>query len=163
MQTNQPNRAKRFRIIVFATVIAFIVVIFGAWIITSAIKSAEKSRQQEIAATEESKEEKTNKTETKAENKTEAKSEAKSEAKTSEKTNNQGQTNKISTASPADQYQNNKSTATSNTANGTATSTTKAASDLPSTGPEDLVFTAILAGVAVYLVCLNLNRKKSVA
>lgn len=155
MQTNQPNRAKRFRIIVFATIIAFIVVIFGAWIITSAIKSAEKSRQQEIAATEESKEEKTNKTETKAENKTEAKSEAKS----SEKTNNQGQTNKISTASPADQYQNNKTTTTSNTTNGT----TKAASDLPSTGPEDLVFTAILAGVAVYLVCLNLNHKKSVA
>ena len=142
MQTNQPNRAKRFRIIVFATIIAFIVVIFGAWIITSAIKSAEKSRQQEITATEESKEEKTNKT----------------EAKSSEKTNNQGQTNKIPTTSPADQYQNNKSTSTSN-----ATSTTKAASDLPSTGPEDLVFTAILAGVAVYLVCLNLNHKKSVA
>lgn len=155
MQTNQPNRAKRFRIIVFATIIALIVVVFGAWIITSAIKSAEKSRQQEIAATEESKEEKTNKTEAKAENKTEAKSEAKS----SEKTNNQGQNNKISTASPADQYQNNKTTTTSNTTNGT----TKAASDLPSTGPEDLVFTAILAGVAVYLVCLNLNRKKSVA
>ena len=155
MQTNQPNRAKRFRIIVFTTVIAFIVVIFGAWIITSAIKSAEKSRQQEIAATEESKEEKTNKTETKAENKTEAKSEAKS----SEKTNNQGQANKISTASPADQYQNNKTTTTSNTTSGA----TKAASDLPSTGPEDLVFTAILAGVAVYLVCLNLNHKKSVA
>lgn len=155
MQTNQPNRAKRFRIIVFATIIAFIVVIFGAWIITSAIKSAEKSRQQEIAATEESKEEKTNKTETKAENKAEAKTEAKS----SEKTNNQGQTNKISTASPADQYQNNKTTTTSNTTNGA----TKAASDLPSTGPEDLVFTAILAGVAVYLVCLNLNHKKSVA
>lgn len=155
MQTNQPNRAKRFRIIVFATIIALIVVVFGAWIITSAIKSAEKSRQQEIAATEESKEEKTNKTETKAENKTEAKTEAKS----SEKTNNQGQTNKISTASPADQYQNNKTTTTSNTTNGA----TKAASDLPSTGPEDLVFTAILAGVAVYLVCLNLNRKKSVA
>ena len=154
MQTNQPNRAKRFRIIVFATVIAFIVVIFGAWIITSAIKSAEKSRQQEIAATEESKEEKTNKTETKAENKTEAKSEAKS----SEKTNNQGQTNKISTTSPADQYQNNKTTTTSNTTNGA----TKATSDLPSTGPEDLVFTALLAGVAVYLVCLNLNHKKSV-
>ena len=155
MQTNQPNRAKRFRIIVFATIIAFIVVIFGAWIITSAIKSTEKSRQQEIAATEESKEEKTNKTETKTENKTEAKSESKS----SEKANNQGQTNKISTASPADQYQNNKSTTTSNTTNGA----TKAASDLPSTGPEDLVFTAILAGVAVYLVCLNLNHKKSVA
>ena len=151
MQTNQPNRAKRFRIIVFATIIAFIVVIFGAWIITSAIKSAEKSRQQEIAATEESKEEKANKTETKTENKTEAKS--------SEKTNNQGQTNKISTTSPADQYQNNKTTTTSNTTNGA----TKAASDLPSTGPEDLVFTAILAGVAVYLVCLNLNHKKSVA
>ena len=155
MQTNQPNRAKRFRIIVFATIIALIVVVFGAWIITSAIKSAEKSRQQEIAATEESKEEKTNKTETKAENKTEAKTEAKS----SEKTNNQGQTNKISTTSPADQYQNNKTTTTSNTTNGT----TKAASDLPSTGPEDLVFTAILAGVAVYLVCLNLSHKKSVA
>ena len=155
MQTNQPNRAKRFRIIVFATIIAFIVVIFGAWIITSAIKSAEKSRQQEIAATEESKEEKTNKTETKAENKTEAKTEAKS----SEKTNNQGQNNKISTTSPADQYQNNKTTTTSNTTNGA----TKAASDLPSTGPEDLFFTAILAGVAVYLVCLNLNHKKSVA
>ena len=155
MQTNQPNRAKRFRIIVFATIIAFIVVIFGAWIITSAIKSAEKSRQQEIAATEESKDDKTNKTETKAENKTEAKSEAKS----SEKTNNQGQTNKISATSPADQYQNNKTTTTSNTANGA----TKAASDLPSTGPEDLVFTALLAGVAVYLVCLNLNHKKSVA
>ena len=155
MQTNQPNRAKRFRIIVFATIIALIVVVFGAWIITSAIKSAEKSRQQEIAATEESKEEKTNKTETKAENKTEAKSEAKS----SEKTNNQGQNNKISTASPADQYQNNKTTTTSNTTNGT----TKAASDLPSTGPEDLIFTAILAGVAVYLVCLNLNHKKFVA
>ena len=155
MQTNQPNRAKRFRIIVFATIIALIVVVFGAWIITSAIKSAEKSRQQEIAATEESKEEKTNKTETKAENKTEAKSEAKS----SEKTNNQGQNNKISTASPADQYQNNKTTTTSNTTN----DTTKAASDLPSTGPEDLIFTAILAGVAVYLVCLNLNHKKSVA
>ena len=154
MQTNQPNRAKRFRIIVFATIIAFIVVIFGAWIITSAIKSAEKSRQQEIA-TEGTKEEKTNKTETKAENKTEAKSEAKS----SEKTNNQGQTNKISTTSPADQYQNNKTTTTSNTTNGA----TKATSDLPSTGPEDLVFTAILAGVAVYLVCLNLNHKKSVA
>lgn len=145
MQTNQPNRAKRFRIIVFATVIAFIVVIFGAWIITSAIKSAEKSRQQEIAAAEESK----------AENKTESKSEAKS----SEKTNNQGQTNKISTTSPADQYQNNKTTTTSNATSGA----TKAASDLPSTGPEDLVFTAILAGVAVYLVCLNLNHKKSVA
>ena len=155
MQTNQPNRAKRFRIIVFATIIAFIVVIFGAWIITSAIKSAEKSRQQEIAATEESKEEKTNKNETKAENKTEAKSEAKS----SEKTNNQGQTNKISATSPADQYQNNKTTTTSNTTNGA----TKATSDLPSTGPEDLVFTALLAGVAVYLVCLNLNHKKSVA
>lgn len=155
MQTNQPNRAKRFRIIVFATIIALIVVVFGAWIITSAIKSAEKSRQQEIAATEESKEEKTNKNETKAENKTEAKTEAKS----SEKTNNQGQTNKISTASPADQYQNNKTTTTSNATSGA----TKAASDLPSTGPEDLVFTAILAGVAVYLVCLNLNHKKSVA
>ena len=155
MQTNQPNRAKRFRIIVFATIIALIVVVFGAWIITSAIKSAEKSRQQEIAATEESKEEKTNKTETKAENKTEAKSEAKS----SEKTGSQGQTNKISTTSPADQYQNNKTTTTSNTTNGA----TKATSDLPSTGPEDLVFTAILAGVAVYLVCLNLNHKKSVA
>ena len=155
MQTNQPNRAKRFRIIVFATIIALIVVVFGAWIITSAIKSAEKSRQQKIDTTEESKEEKANKTETKAENKTEAKTEAKS----SEKTNNQGQTNKISAASPADQYQNNKTTTTSNTTNGT----TKAASDLPSTGPEDLVFTAILAGVAVYLICLNLNHKKSAA
>ena len=155
MQTSQPNRAKRFRIIVFATIIAFIVVIFGAWIITSAIKSAEKSRQQEITATEESKEEQTNKTEAKSENKTEAKSEAKS----SEKTNNQGQTNKIPTTSPADQYQNNKTTTTSNTTNGA----TKATSDLPSTGPEDLVFTALLAGVAVYLVCLNLNHKKSVA
>ena len=155
MQTNQPNRAKRFRIIVFATIIAFIVVIFGAWIITSAIKSAEKSRQQKIDTTEESKEDKTTKTETKAENKTEAKTEAKS----SEKTNNQGQTNKISTASPADQYQNNKTTTTSNTTNGT----TKATSDLPSTGPEDLVFTALLAGVAVYLICLNLNHKKSAA
>lgn len=155
MQTNQPNRAKRFRIIVFATIIALIVVVFGAWIITSAIKSAEKSRQQEITTTEESKEEKTNKTETKAENKTETKTEAKSP----EKTNNQGQNNKISTTSPADQYQNSKTTTTSNTTNGA----TKAASDLPSTGPEDLVFTAILAGVAVYLVCLNLNHKKSVA
>ncbi len=129
--------------------------IFGAWIITSAIKSAEKSRQQKIDTTEESKEEKANKTETKAENKTEAKTEAKS----SEKTNNQGQTNKISAASPADQYQNNKTTTTSNTTNGTTTAT----SDLPSTGPEDLVFTALLAGVAVYLICLNLNHKKSAA
>ena len=45
MRNQDANRPQRIKIIIIAVIVAILVFIFGAWLITSAIKSVEKKNQ----------------------------------------------------------------------------------------------------------------------
>jgi len=153
MRNQDANRPQRIKIIIITIIAAGIIFIFGAWLITSAIKSVEKKQQ---ASSEQNTT--TQKDEKTADNKAAEQSNSsnsKTTGSSSVSTNTGASSNKpgINTTSPASQYPVNQQNNTSNT------STT----DLPTTGPEDLLPTALLIGIASYLFFKNREIKAKLA
>lgn len=144
MQNHQDaNRPQRIKIIIITIIVAILIFIFGAWLITSAIKTVEKKQQAENQATEISKDDKKDdKTNKVGQKNTDQKNDTQKENKTP-------QTNQNSTLNPAPTVNQQP--------------TTKAPeqrTDLPKTGPEDLLPTAILMGISAYLFTKNRQLKQ---
>lgn len=140
MRNQDANRPQRIKIIIIAVIVAILVFIFGAWLITSAIKSVEKKNQSTQTV-------ETGKTAKKDEkNITDDKKQEQSTQNTSKNNNSDSNaTNGSAANSPATQYsveQHNSTTVVQNTG-------------LPTTGPEDLLPTALLIGVASFLFFKN--------
>lgn len=133
MQSQDANRPQRIKIIIITIIIAIIVFIFGAWLITSAIKTVEK--KQASQTTEVAKDNKKDEKPT-AENKP-------NETKPAETNTNKSE---AKTTSPAAQYNTNTQVAEQKT-------------NMPNTGPEDLLPTAILIGLASFLFFKNREIK----
>lgn len=156
--TNQDaNRPQRIKIIIISIIAAVLVFIIGAWLITSAIKSVEK-KQSETKTSEQPSSKDENKTSSnEAKNNANTGSNSSSNAtngsnsanNTSSKTTDTSNTGTVN--SPAAQYNNS---AAKNS--GTVTSQK---SNMPNTGPEELLPTAILIGVASYLFFKNREYK----
>ena len=140
MRNQDANRPQRIKIIVITIIAAILIFIFGAWLITSAIKSVEKKNQNAQTA-------ETSKTTQKEEKASDDKKQDQN-AQSSAKNNNGGSnaaTSGTTTASPAAQYPVAQQ-------NHTASNKT---TDLPTTGPEDLLPTAFLIGLASFLFFKN--------
>lgn len=141
MEYQDTEQKRKIRIVTIATIIAVVVLGLGVWLVVAAISSTKKSNT-EVATTTES-------------SKTESK-----KAEETKKTEQQGNPN---ASSPANQYGAKEKTTTATTTN-TATVKAPAKSEVPNTGPaEDMMIVALLAGVATYLIGLNLNLKKQAA
>ena len=154
MRSQDANRPQRIKIIIITIIAAIIIFIFGAWLITSAIKSVEKKQQanseQNTTAQKDEKNTADNKTtEQSSSNNGKATGNASNSTNTGTTSNKPG----VSTTSPAAQYPVSQQTNTSNTS----------VADLPTTGPEDLLPTALLIGVASYLFFKNREIKAKLA
>ena len=157
--TNQDaNRPQRIKIIIISIIAAILVFIIGAWLITSAIKSVEK-KQSETKTSEQSASKDENKTSSnEAKNNANTGSNSSSNAtsgsnsanNTSSKTADSSNTGTVN--SPAAQY-NTGSTAKNSGA------VASQRSNMPNTGPEELLPTAILIGAASYLFFKNREFK----
>lgn len=152
--TNQDaNRPQRIKIIIISIIAAILVFIIGAWLITSAIKSVEK-KQSETKTSEQSASKDENKTSS-----NEAKNNANTGSNTTNGSNSANNTNSKTTDtsntgtvnSPAAQYNNSAAK------NSGAVASQK--SNMPNTGPEELLPTAILIGAASYLFFKNREYK----
>lgn len=139
MRNQDANRPQRIKIIIIAVIVAILVFIFGAWLITSAIKSVEKKNQSTQTV-------ETGKTAKKDEkNITDDKKQEQSTQNASKNNSSGSNTNNSAANSPATQYsveQHNSTTVVQNTG-------------LPTTGPEDLLPTALLIGIASFLFFKN--------
>ena len=148
MNNHDANRPQRIKIIIITITVAVIVFILGAWLITSAIKSVEKKQ---------------------AENQTSQQNTKKDENKPSETNNSKNNTNNNAIQNSAN---NNKTTNTNNTSNanspaaqyntntsGNQNTAVSQKSNMPNTGPEELLPTALLVGVASYLFFKNREFK----
>lgn len=137
MEYQDTEQKRKIRIVSIATIIAVVVIGLGVWLVVGAISSTKKT---DVATTDT----------------------ATTEQKDTKKTESEQKGNPNAT-SPANQYNANEKSTTPAT---TATPTTPAVaapakSEVPTTGPaEDMLIVALLAGVATYLVFLNLNLKK---
>lgn len=140
MRNQDANRPQRIKIIVITIIAAILIFIFGAWLITSAIKSVEK-KNQNAQTTETSK---TTQKEEKASDDKKQDQNAQSSAKNNNGSSNAA-TSGTTTTSPAAQYPVAQQ-------NHTASNKT---TDLPTTGPEDLLPTAFLIGLASFLFFKN--------
>lgn len=153
MRNQDANRPQRIKIIIITIITAIIIFIFGAWLITSAIKSVEKKQQasseQNTTAQKDEKTTDNKTTEQSSSNNGKATGNASNSTNTGTTSNKPG----VSTTSPAAQYPVSQQTNTSNTS----------ATDLPTTGPEDLLPTALLIGVASYLFFKNREIKAKLA
>ena len=148
MRNQDANRPQRIKIIVITIIAAILIFIFGAWLITSAIKSVEKKNQNIQTA-------ETSKTTQKEEKASDDKKQDQN-AQSSAKNNNGGSnaaTSGTTTTSPAAQYPVAQQ-------NHTASNKT---TDLPTTGPEDLLPTALLIGVASFLFFKNCEIREKLA
>ena len=148
MRNQDANRPQRIKIIVITIIAAILIFIFGAWLITSAIKSVEKKNQNAQTA-------ETSKITQKEEKASDDKKQDQN-AQSSAKNNNGGSnaaTSGTTTASPAAQYpvaQQNHTISNKTT-------------DLPTTGPEDLLPTAFLIGLASFLFFKNREIREKLA
>lgn len=157
--TNQDaNRPQRIKIIIISIIATILVFIIGAWLITSAIKSVEK-KQSETKTSEQSSSKDENKTSSnEAKNNANTGSSSSSNAtngsnsanNTSSKTTDTANTGTVN--SPAAQYNNNSAAKNSG-------AVTSQKSNMPNTGPEELLPTAILIGAASYLFFKNREYK----
>lgn len=148
MRNQDANRPQRIKIIVITIIAAILIFIFGAWLITSAIKSVEKKNQNIQTA-------ETSKTTQKEEKASDDKKQDQN-AQSSAKNNNGGSnaaTSGTTTTSPAAQYPVAQQ-------NHTASNKT---TDLPTTGPEDLLPTALLIGLASFLFFKNREIREKLA
>lgn len=156
--TNQDaNRPQRIKIIIISIIAAILVFIIGAWLITSAIKSVEK-KHSETNTSEQSASKDENKTSSnEAKNNANTGSNSSSNAtsgsnsvnNTNSKTTDTSNTGTVN--SPAAQYNNSAAK------NSGAVASQK--SNMPNTGPEELLPTAILIGAASYLFFKNREYK----
>lgn len=142
------ERKRKMKIVGVATIAAIVVLAIGIWVVISAVRSINNSKTVAGNQTSVAKVDDGNKQGA-------TKDTAKDAANKSEPTTSS------TTTSPADQYSadtsNSAPSATATTGSNTAT-----AEDIPTTGPaEDAALAALLAGVATYLVALNLRLKKS--
>ena len=140
MRNQDANRPQRIKIIVITIIAAILIFIFGAWLITSAIKSVEKKNQN--AQTAETS--KTTQKEEKASDDKKQDQNAQSSAKNNNGSSNAA-TSGTTTTSPATQYpvaQQNHTVSNKTT-------------DLPTTGPEDHLPTAFLICLASFLFFKN--------
>ena len=151
--TNQDaNRPQRIKIFIITIVLAVIVFIVGAWLITSAIKSVEKKQSET-----QNSQQHAQKDENKPSESNNSKNNSNNNLNNSSNNNNQNTTNNKNTSnanSPAAQY--NTNAANSNT-------TVAQKSNMPNTGPEELLPTALLVGVASYLFFKNREFKARAA
>ena len=136
MNTNGQDLAKsrRLKTIIVSTIALFVIIIVGIWAISSALGSTKKNEENasvEVAVSnDQAKEEKP------------------------ESANPTG----LGAQSPADQY-----SATNNTQNQVQTQTPVAApvqENIPTTGPTEIIFSAIMVGVVVFLLGVNINLVK---
>ena len=139
-QDDNSERKRKIRIIAGTCVAAVLVLGVGAWLIIAAISGINTP---EVARTSE-----TTSTEKTPENNTKSSS-AKKEKTTSSESSSE--TSSETTAS-------NASDSSASTAESASVA---AATEVPATGPSELIATALLAGVAVYLLGLNRNLAKS--
>ena len=126
MRNQDANRPQRIKIIIIAVIVAILVFIFGAWLITSAIETGKTAKKDEKNITDDKKQEQ-------------------STQNTSKNNSSGSNTNNSAANSPATQYsveQHNSTTVVQNTG-------------LPTTGPEDLLPTALLIGIASFLFFKN--------
>lgn len=155
--TNQDaNRPQRIKIITISIIATILVFIIGAWLITSAIKSVEK-KQSETKTSEQSSSKDENKTSSN-EAKNNANTGSNSSSNATNGSNSANSTNKTTDTtntgtvnSPAAQYNNSAAK------NSGAVASQK--SNMPNTGPEELLPTAILIGAASYLFFKNREYK----
>lgn len=154
MRNQDANRPQRIKIIIITIIAAIIIFIFGAWLITSAIKSVEKKQQVSSEQNTTAQKDEKNTTDNKSTEQSSS-SNGKTTGNTSNSTSTGTASNKpaASTTSPAAQYPVSQQTNSSNTAT----------TDLPTTGPEDLLPTALLIGVASYLFFKNREIKAKIA
>ena len=135
MEYQDTEQKRKIRVVTIATVIAVVVLGLGVWLVVAAISSTKKNP--EVATTD-----------TVAEQK---------DTKKAEEEKKQGNPN---ASSPANQYGANEKPATTATTPA-VTTPTPARDEVPTTGPaEDMLMVALLAGVATYLIGLNINLKK---
>src|SRR5574344_2371790 len=133
----------RLKAIIIASVSAAIVLFVGIWLISAAISSVNN----------------TNKVSNETSNGTASVSDTTSGRDPKTVTGGDGANVEQTTDS------NSNSSSSSNSSSTSSTSSTTPAS-VPKTGPSDIFFTAILAGIATYLVFLNIElvkRQKSEA
>ena len=123
-------------------------------LITSAIKSVEKKQQASSEQNTTAQKDEKNTTDNKSTEQSSSNN-GKTTGNTSNSVNTGTASNKSAagTTSPAAQYPVSQQTNTSNTS----------ATDLPTTGPEDLLPTALLIGVASYLFFKNREIKAKLA
>lgn len=154
MRNQDANRPQRIKNIIITIIAAIIIFIFGAWLITSAIKSVEKKQQASSEQNTTAQKDEKNTTDNKSTEQSSSNN-GKTTGNTSNPANTGTASNKSSagTTSPAAQYPVSQQTNTSNTS----------ATDLPTTGPEDLLPTALLIGVASYLFFKNREIKAKLA
>ena len=154
MRSQDANRPQRIKIIIITIIAAIIIFIFGAWLITSAIKSVEKKQQASSEQNTTAQKDEKNTTDNKSTEQSSSNN-GKTTGNTSNSVNTGTASNKSAagTTSPAAQYPVSQQTNTSNTS----------ATDLPTTGPEDLLPTALLIGVASYLFFKNREIKAKLA
>ncbi len=154
MRNQDANRPQRIKIIIITIIAAIIIFIFGAWLITSAIKSVEKKQQASSEQNTTAQKDEKNTTDNKSTEQSSSNN-GKTTSNTSNSVNTGTASNKSAagTTSPAAQYPVSQQTNTSNTS----------ATDLPTTGPEDLLPTALLIGVASYLFFKNREIKAKLA
>ena len=151
--TNQDaNRPQRIKIIIISIIAAILVFIIGAWLITSAIKSVEK-KQSETKTSEQSASKDENEAKNNANTGSNSSSNATSGSNSANNTNSKttDTTNTGTVNSPAAQYNNSAAK------NSGAVVSQK--SNMPNTGPEELLPTAILIGAASYLFFKNREFK----
>lgn len=148
MEYQDTEQKRKIRIVTIATIVIVVVLGLGVWLVAAAISSTKKDSNVAVENTTVTKD-------TKAETKTEQKTETKSNSAKTEATTDKP----ASTAtSPANQYGSEKKTTTTTTP--APAVVTPAREEVPNTGPEDVWFVALLAGVSVYLIGLNINLKK---
>ena len=151
--TNQDaNRPQRIKIIIISIIAAVIVFIIGAWLITSAIKSVETKTSEQSVSKDENKtssNEAKNNANTGSNSSSNTTNGSNSANNTSSKTTDTSNTGTVN--SPAAQYNNSAAK------NSGAVVSQK--SNMPNTGPEELLPTAILIGAASYLFFKNREYK----
>lgn len=143
MEYQEQEKSHRLRTIIITVLIILFVVIVGIWLVSAAINSARLRDNDEARPAEE--------VSTSQPNDHPAVAEPSSTSISTSPSSNEAN-------SPADQYQKND---TPDTPASSPVSTTPSSRDIPSTGPEDILFSVFLVGVAVYLAGLNLQLVKS--
>ena len=126
-----PNKARKLKTIIAATIALVVILIVGVWAISAAISSTKKKEENSSAevavSNDQAKEEKP------------------------ETTNPTG----TGATSPADQY-----SATQNQAPAATVEAPVVQNNIPTTGPSEVIFSAVMVGVVVFLIGLNINLVK---